>query len=621
MQTAVSPFEAPAAVTEPRTPNRAAVVVRPRRLRFLVAVIAGSGILWACYFPLALGWLAWIALVPQMTLIRCHTGRLWRYACAWLGGLFFFGSAISWMTVADQSMIACWALLTAWCSLFPPVTLFLIRRLQRHTALPLVLTFPAAWTAMEYLRSFLLTGFPWYLIAHTQHDTLVVTQIADLGGAFAVSFLVAAVNAVAFEALLLLGPVQRFLGLTIDANAANRKMTCARLAVQAAVVAALLAGTVAYGTWRLGEETAAAGPRLALLQASVDQRLRIQASRSPDAEAQVRETYVNLCLQAARLKPLPDMIVWPETSFPTRWIAVEPSFDLAKKDERVRRNLAHAQEDARTIAALSGTHQLLGLNTYVMDETHTIGHYNSALLLDGKGREGGRYDKIHRVPFGEYLPLKDVLPFMNAFSPYDFDYSIGQGPGLTRLQLGKYTFGVLICYEDSDPFMGREYCVATKDGPPADFLLNISNDGWFDGSSEHEEHLAISRFRAIESRRAVARAVNMGISAVIDPCGRVLAPVQTPAAKGAAVWTIPASAAERHELPPNEWHNFKQVAGILVVDMPVGSGGTIYAQFGDVMPAGCWILIGCGIAWRWRRRNPGESTQISAEETGRNAAN
>src|SRR5207249_9926463 len=109
------------------------------------------------------------------------------------------------------------------------------------------------------------------------------------------------------------------------------------------------------------------------------------------------------------------------------------------------------------------------------------------------------------------------------------------GNGLTRFPLGKYTFGVLICYEDTDMYLGREYGVETDDGPAVDFILNISNDGWFDGTAEHEEHLAIARFRAIETRRAVARAVNMGVSAVIDSNGRVLAPT-THKTSGFDVW-------------------------------------------------------------------------------------
>ena len=148
--------------------------------------------------------------------------------------------------------------------------------------------------------------------------------------------------------------------------------------------------------------------------------------------------------------------------------------------------------------------------------------YNSALSLPvRRRRQVDRYDKIHRVPFGEYVPLRDWLPFMNHFAPYDHDYSVRIGENLTRFVLGKYRFGVLICNEDADPVLGRAYGSEDSDGPAVDFLINISNDGWFADTCEHEQHLAICRFRAIECRRAVARSVNTGISAIIDSNGRV----------------------------------------------------------------------------------------------------
>src|SRR5262249_19103627 len=148
---------------------------------------------------------------------------------------------------------------------------------------------------------------------------------------------------------------------------------------------------------------------------------------------------------------------------------------------------------------------------------------NSALYITSDGVVAGRYDKIHCVPFGEYVPFRKALPWMKKFSPYDFDYSIWPGESQQRFALDAYRYGVLICYEDTDAELTKNYATPPGDGPPADFLINISNDGGFDGTSEHEEHLAICRFRAIECRRAIGRAVNMGISAVIDGNGRVVA--------------------------------------------------------------------------------------------------
>src|SRR5262249_12292152 len=148
------------------------------------------------------------------------------------------------------------------------------------------------------------------------------------------------------------------------------------------------------------------------------------------------------------------------------------------------------------------TNVLVGLNTSAPGTAGKLVRHNSAVLVGRAGQAVARYDKIHRVPFGEYVPLRDWLPFMNAFAPYDFDYSITPGEGHTRFPLGESaagrpcTFGVAICYEDTDPDTVRPYG-GGGGRPAADFVLNISNDGWFDGTSEHEEHLAVCRFRAV----------------------------------------------------------------------------------------------------------------------------
>src|SRR5262249_13860533 len=155
------------------------------------------------------------------------------------------------------------------------------------------------------------------------------------------------------------------------------------------------------------------------------------------------------------------------------------------------------------------------------------------------------------------VPFLDWLPFMKMFAPYDYDYSITAGEHLTRLKVktaaGEFAFGVLICYEDTDPFLARQYGRQHPDGAPVDFLVKISNDGWFDGSSEHEEHLAISRFRAIESRRALCRSVNMGISAVIDSNGRVRGADGVGMNKNGTLWRTAQSSEESPDLGVADW--------------------------------------------------------------------
>jgi apolipoprotein N-acyltransferase len=165
-----------------------------------------------------------------------------------------------------------------------------------------------------------------------------------------------------------------------------------------------------------------------------------------------------------------------------------------------------------------------------------------------------------------------------------------------------YHFGVLICYEDTDPNLARDYALAEGDGPPVDFLVNISNDGWFDGSSEHEEHLAISRFRAVESRRALVRAVNMGVSAVIDGSGRVLRPQAADVAPGQVYdWRV-RQEEWGDDWAPGNWSDLKKVQGVLTAAVPIDGRTSLYARFGDWLPGGCLVLVVLGAFWS--RRQP-----------------
>jgi apolipoprotein N-acyltransferase len=582
------------------TPTPSYRTAAPLDVKLPVLALASGGLLFLCHFPVAWGWLGWVALVPLLPLVRAETRGWWRYSCAWLAGTAYFWPAISWMTVADDRMIACWAMLSLYCTLYFPLAIYLVRCLDRGTRLPLVLIFPTIWTGLEFVRSFFGTGFPWYLLAHTQHDALYVIQIADLGGAFAVSFLVAAINVILFEAITIV------LGLA----SSGRKSAglSARFALRCAFVALMLGATLAYGAFRLSQTDFEAGPRIALLQGNLDQRLRIAAHHSAAAQAKAHAAYQDLCRQAASLSPRPDLIVWPETSYPFIWLTVAPKIDTAKLPADFQNKLALEREQVLFAGASARTNVLLGLNTLMLDEGNER-RYNSALLVDAQGNEIQRYDKIHRVPFGEYVPLRDWLPFMNRFAPYDFDYSIGCGDGLTRFQLGNFHFGVVICYEDTDPSMARDYGVKTADGPAVDFLLNISNDGWFNGSSEHEEHLAISRFRAIETRRALARSVNMGISAVIDSNGRVLAPTKQSKDEH-EVWFVPKCDDLSPSLATAGWHDFKKTEGILIVEMPIDKRTSLYAEAGDWLPYSCWGLIGLGLVWSWRRRAIGVNRPV-----------
>jgi apolipoprotein N-acyltransferase len=533
--------------------------------RLLTCAAVTSALVYASFFPIGFWGLAWVAFVPWMSLAAAERHpRL--YLLAWLGALPVALGCISWVPVADWRMTFAWLLLGLYYSLHYPLALYLVRLLWRGLGMALTFSFPLAWVAMEYVRSNLAGGFvslvaghyqhdwpggfAWYLLGHSQHELLEAIQVADLGGAYAVSFVVAMVNGLLYEAVAARWEALRF----------SRKS----LLAQALFVGAVLGATFTYGSWRLRQDTGEPGPRVALLQGSIDQRIRnegVFSDRERREEAwrvQVRE-YAQLCRLAQPWKP--DLFVWPETANPGMWKEVRPG-EMEPDTADMAREL---------VRAFPG-HHLLGMAALEWGMDGKVREYNSAILVSpGPTTFLGRYDKAHRVPFGEYIPFREKLSFLSWLAPYPGDYGVEAGAERTRFEVAGHSFGVLICYEDTVAALAREYAGVR-------FLLNISNDGWFDGTSEHEQHLVAARFRAVEMRRPLARAVNMGVSAVIDGSGRVLRPGQAQA--GSAVWVIPAGS--RENMPSSEWGRFKKVTCLLLAQPPLDTRWSLYATVGDV---------------------------------------
>ncbi len=525
----------------------------------LALALLSSLLLWLAYFPVNCGFLGWVAIVPLLMLIRLDVGRKMRYFAAWFSGLAFFIAATCWMRVGDPMMYYAWFALSFHCSVFVIIAFVLFRQLDRNRSMPLCVSVPIVWTAMEFLRGWVLGGFPWYYLGHSQHEFLSLIQIADLGGAYAVSFLVAAVN-----------------GLIADLLTGQRDS----LRRWTVALAALIALACGYGTWRLSQDQFAEGPKVALLQGNIPQGVKNDAYNIPGESAARRMMREHCELMDQAVIGHPDLAIWPETTYPGvhafAAACVLPA-DLTGWNQ-------HINSSKASLAGAGTTWQtpvLLGVITVDVGPGERQRQYNSAILVAPNGDVTGRYNKIHRVPFGEYVPFVETLPWLKNFTPYDgLDYTVAPGTELTRFELTtasrSYRFGVLICYEDSTSAMARAYVASD----PVDFLVNISNDGWFKGTQEHEQHLVVSRFRAIECRRSLVRAVNMGVSAVIDPNGRVT------------------------HTPGPTWASSKAITGVVTAHVPIDNRWSFYAFAGDWLPLGCWLVIifllakGC---WPWRR--------------------
>ncbi len=198
----------PAAIPAGRGPGGIALSQGQRlapRTWPLLPPLASAGLLYLCHFPVAWCWLAWVAFEHLLSLVRSTRRPRAIYWPAFLGGLVCYVPLLQWFRVADDRMIFAWLFLAIYCALLWPVTLALLRLLDRRTRLPLVITAPAVWTALEYFRAHAGSGFSWYLLGYTQHNFLHIIQMADLTGVYGLSFLVMSVNALLAEVLLARG--------------------------------------------------------------------------------------------------------------------------------------------------------------------------------------------------------------------------------------------------------------------------------------------------------------------------------------------------------------------------------------------------------------------------------
>jgi apolipoprotein N-acyltransferase len=252
------------------------------------------------------------------------------------------------------------------------------------------------------------------------------------------------------------------------------------------------------------------------------------------------EIYRALTERALQPPDRPDLVVWPETSYPFSLATIAAEVDDVELERQVKRfapsfdaaswraRAATVSSHLHSLADSTGVPILVGATTF---EHRAGGHvkYNAALLVVPGRATWQTYAKMHLVPFGEYVPLVKALPWLTVLTPYHGEHvpSLAFGPGPRWLDLGPYRLAAAICFEDTVPQVARRFFSEVPDGRQPDVLVNLSNDGWFGGSSEHEMHLAASIFRAVELRVPLARAANTGISAIVDGNGRVVQALET----------------------------------------------------------------------------------------------
>jgi apolipoprotein N-acyltransferase len=452
-----------------------------------------SGVLLTGAFPkIGLDGLAWIALVPLLYAIKDLSART-RFRVGFITGLVHFLSLLYWLVPVMRTYgylpmylsVAVLFLLAAFLALFFALFSTALAAVGRKPAGCLTMI-PLIWVALEYIRSFIFSGFPWELLGYSQYNRLQLIQISDILGVYGLSALIAFVNGAIFITLLYLFK-RRWQHTDITKRLA------------AGSIIALIVGvalTWSYGHWRLKtiDNLMAIAPktRISVIQGNIDQAVKWDPAFQIDTIKKYNQ------LSSSVIKQHPDLIVWPESATPFYFL-----YDIAPS-EMVFEGIRQTPTD-----------YLIGSPSFMRAEG-VVEYYNSAYLIIPEEKTMGKYDKTHLVPFGEYVPFKKWLPFLGKIVAQVGDFRAGK-VGRT-LPWRTEQLGVQICYEIVFPELSR---AMANNG--ASLLINITNDAWFGKTSGPYQHFSMTVFRAVENRRSLARSANTGISAFIDPAGRILA--------------------------------------------------------------------------------------------------
>jgi len=466
----------------------------------LAALTGWRRLLAACGLGvLSVGALPPFYLVPLLAV--AFTGLLWlalgaktpraAFAIGWAFGFGHYAAGLYWITNAllvDAAKFG-WLVpfavsgLSLFLGLFAAAALYALHRLRARGfaqgwAGPL--GFALAWTAVEWLRGHILTGFPWNQIATVWAALPEMTQGAALFGAYGLTLLTV-MAACAFAPL----------GEPGVSSLARRR---------ALLLLLPLALSAVFGVWRMNDaenkntlDADVPGVNLRLVQGNIDQRLKWQ----DDVRVETARKYLALSAQPS-LEPI-SAVIWPETALPF-FLADEPELRAALGQLAGR--LAGPGHPGALV--ITGTPRA---------ERAPYRVWNSVQAVDGRGEIVATYDKFHLVPFGEYMPLRWLLPF-DKITAGAVDFSAGPGPQTMALP-GLPPASPLVCYEVIFP--GN----VTDPRARAGWLLNVTNDGWFGISTGPHQHLASARLRAVEEGLPLVRAANTGISAIIDSYGRL----------------------------------------------------------------------------------------------------
>ena len=464
------------------------VTIPSRTNRLIWFLPISSGILYAVGFPrLDFSIAAWISLVPLLIAIQKVSPRR-ALTMGWVAGSLAFLLILYWTTISMHQYgglplpitIPPLLMLVTYIGLYFAGFCYLFIWIRSKIRIPSVILAPVIWTTLEWIRAHALTGLPWGLLGYSQYQNLPMIQIADLTGVYGVSFIIVLTNAAIFEGLRLFDP--------------TRVRTATVSLITACLCLTLVWG---YGQWQLQrlDQAAVKSAHIGVVQANIPQDIKWDSA----FRQETLRRYEQLTHQVAETGV--DLVVWPEAAMP--FIFEDNRFfkqqvlDIVKREE---------------------SPLLFGSPARARNRNGNLSLTNSAFLVDSKGNVLSRQDKIHLVPFGEYVPLSPLLFFLDKMVTGIGNFSAGNSYTVMRVpsSSGETRLGVVICFEVIFPDLVRRY---VREG--TDIMVTITNDAWFGRSSAPYQHFAMVVFRSIENRVPFVRAANTGISGFIEATGEI----------------------------------------------------------------------------------------------------
>jgi apolipoprotein N-acyltransferase len=556
----------------PASPAEDSATIRATPAVLVILPMISGFLLWASFFAPTL---AWVALIPLSLLIRLPGPRGWVYTGAWVGGFLFFALGTYWVSYCAPWVWVGWLLLSAYLACYFPLFILLARICHRRWRVPQLFAVPLVWVLLEYIRMHALSGFGWLMISHSVYTWTSLIQIADTAGVYGVSFVLAMGNALGVELLT----------LPIFLSAPSRVRLNPAISWRVIMTGLMVAGTLVYGYYQTSNVPLQPGIRLAIVQTNVPQDVRNDVDRSDEYFRSVW----NIGRQAENIPA--DAIVFPETSYPYWYGELEPGLTDLEAARKYQERVTAAGQPLRE----KPTHEMgKTIRDYIQDEDKRMQAMakhlakpilmgsafwsirltgarltNSSVLITPEEGRVGRYDKVHLVPFGEYIPLGGYIPFIRFLVPYpaDFNYDSDAGDRLISLHAGKLNLAPLICFEDTIPDLTRQYLRQATPQKPVEVLINQSNDGWFNNSVEAWYHLSAAVFRTVESRRPMVRSSNTGLTNLVNSLGQVTHTFEREGKK-------------------------QGIDGLLLVDVPLDTRETWYVRLGDWLIGVCAAIVG-----------------------------